>query len=103
MLVATPGFEEEEERLEHFLRQYLGEKANIAIDRVNDIPPLCSGKRPYIVNEYLKESLRGAVLKRDTPHFSFQHFSVSAFGFLLSTFAISSLRCGPFGGWYGVC
>jgi phenylacetate-CoA ligase len=57
MLVATPGFAEEE-RVKHLLQQYLGEKANIVINCVNDIPALRSGKRPYVINEYLKESLR---------------------------------------------
>ncbi len=57
MLVVTPGFEEEE-RVVHLLRQYLGQEANISINRVNEIPPLRSGKRPYVINEYLKDSLR---------------------------------------------
>jgi phenylacetate-CoA ligase len=57
MLVAASDFEDEE-RVERLLRQYLGETANISINRVNDIPALTSGKRPYVINEYLKESLR---------------------------------------------
>jgi len=59
LLVAVPGFEEEP-RVENLLQQYLGEKANIVINRVNDIPPLRSGKRPYVINEYLKEQLRSS-------------------------------------------
>lgn len=61
-LVATLHFEEEK-RVEHLLRQYLGETASISINRVNHIPALRSGKRPYVVNEYLNESLRCDVLK----------------------------------------
>jgi phenylacetate-CoA ligase len=53
LLVAAPGFQQND-RLEGLLRQYFGQDANILIHRVNDIPPLRSGKRPYVVNEYLK-------------------------------------------------
>ena len=62
LLVVRPGFKEEE-RVQNLLRQYLGESAEVLIHSVDDIPPLRSGKRPYVVNEYLKESLRGSVPK----------------------------------------
>jgi phenylacetate-CoA ligase len=55
-LVATPGFTEEDS-VRQLVRKFLGEEAKITINRVDDIYPLCSGKRPYVVNEYLKESL----------------------------------------------
>jgi phenylacetate-CoA ligase len=44
----------EEQRLKALLVQYLGELARIEIKLVKGIPPLRSGKRPYVVNEYLK-------------------------------------------------
>jgi phenylacetate-CoA ligase len=56
MLVAAPDFKTEEP-VKRLLRKYLGEKANILISRVEDIPPLQSGKRPFIINEHLKKSL----------------------------------------------
>ncbi|MCW5556029.1 MAG: phenylacetate--CoA ligase family protein [Verrucomicrobiae bacterium] len=65
LLVTAPTFQEEA-RVKNLLREYLGEKANIFINRVNEIPALHSGKRPYVINEYLKESLRcgsGATLQ----------------------------------------
>lgn len=58
LLLVTAATFQEEARVENLLRQYLGEKANIVILRVAEIPPLSSGKRPYVINEYLKESLR---------------------------------------------
>jgi phenylacetate-CoA ligase len=66
MLVTASDFHEID-RVEGLLRQYLGQEANISIRRVADIPPLRSGKRPYVINDYLKESLHGAVPKRDMP------------------------------------
>jgi phenylacetate-CoA ligase len=60
MLVVTPHFKSEA-RVEHILRKYLGKKANILINPVSHIPPLRSGKRPYVINEHLMESLRCSV------------------------------------------
>lgn len=42
-------------RLATLLRKYLGERASIEISRMDELPPLQSGKRPYVVNEYLKQ------------------------------------------------
>jgi phenylacetate-CoA ligase len=65
MLVATLDFAEED-RVEGLLRQYLGQGANISIHLVEDIPPLRSGKRPYVINDYIKELLHGTASKGDT-------------------------------------
>jgi hypothetical protein len=66
----------------------LGEEANISINRVNDIPALRSGKRPYVINEYLKETLLGPAPKWDTARSpqSCCRF-ISAFYFQLAAFA----------------
>jgi phenylacetate-CoA ligase len=55
MLVAAPGFKEEA-TIERLLRGYLGEDATIAINRLDQIPALRSGKRPFVINEYLRAS-----------------------------------------------
>jgi len=60
VLVTAPGFSQET-WLVQLLRHCLGEDANVKIRRVRDIPPLCSGKRPYVVNEHLSTALAANV------------------------------------------
>jgi len=50
-MVTLPGFAETD-RLNQRLAELLGDQARISVEFVASIPPLPSGKRPYIVNEW---------------------------------------------------
>lgn len=50
LLVVNESFDENENLLND-LRKILGKSANIKIEKVDDIAPLPSGKRPYIINK----------------------------------------------------
>jgi phenylacetate-CoA ligase len=59
-LQTLPSFNEEEPLSRH-LQSLLGHDAELRISYVEEIPPLPSGKRPYIVNEYQqRQAARGA-------------------------------------------
>jgi len=49
-LHTLPAFDQEEEARKRLL-DVLGSEAQIAVEYVDEIPPLPSGKRPYIINE----------------------------------------------------
>ncbi len=65
--VAAPGFNREACVAER-LRRMLGAKAEIAVERVADIPPLASGKRPAILNRVAAPT-GGRVSPRGKPRF----------------------------------
>lgn len=65
ILLATPDFE----RVQHlhcFMGHFLANNARCRIVRGREIPPLRSGKRPYVVNEHLKEPSRNIVQNWDS-------------------------------------
>jgi phenylacetate-CoA ligase len=45
-----PAFDQEDEVKKRLL-DVLGSEAQIAVEYVDEIPPLSSGKRPYVINE----------------------------------------------------
>jgi phenylacetate-CoA ligase len=49
-LHALPAFDQEELMRERLLG-VVGSEAQLSVDYVDEIPPLSSGKRPYVVNE----------------------------------------------------
>jgi phenylacetate-CoA ligase len=67
-IVPLPGYDPGQENFYSMrMKEVLGEDAQIKFDKVEDIPPLNSGKRPFYVNNYRKNtpSTMNASYKQD--------------------------------------
>lgn len=60
-IVPLPGYDAGQETLYRTrMMEVLGDDAQICFDKVDDIPPLNSGKRPFYINNYRRKGQQGA-------------------------------------------